>query len=153
MEVRAVRAQLGGFDREKQQKSNDELVLCGRITALDPQARVVTVQQNQPEARDFIGYRLWQQGGKATARHFPSVKAGAALQRRKAVAAWIEALAKGPVRRDVLLDDGVEIIIDGTWDHNFSELKIGDLIGVRHTVIQDDGELLRPDWVRISRPL
>ena len=65
----------------------------------------------------------------------------------------MEGLAKGPVRRDVLVDDAVEIIINGTWDHDFGELDVGDLIGVRHTVIHDDGKLIRPDWIRISRPL
>jgi hypothetical protein len=149
--VRTIHAQLGGSDAERRQMAAAEMVLCGRITAVDSLRRVVTVEQPAPRPEDFVGHRLWQQSGEDIVRHFPANYLGAALQRGKAMAAWMAALAEGPVQRDVIIDEGVEIIIDGTWDHGFDELKVGDRIGVRHRIIQDDGEFIRPDWIRVSR--
>ncbi|GAF87140.1 unnamed protein product, partial [marine sediment metagenome] len=151
IQVRTIRASLGGFDQVKSDKAWAELVLCGRITAMDPKTRLITIQQNRPEADDMIGHRLWQTADRSIEKHFPKTKAAVAKHRLATVKRWNNALAKGPVKRNVYLDDAVEIIIDGTWDHDFGELKIGDRIGVRYRIIQDDGKVIRPDWVRISR--
>ena len=38
-------------------------------------------------------------------------------------------------------------------ERRIAELDVGDPIGVRYTVIQNDGKRIRPDWVRVSKPI
>jgi hypothetical protein len=141
--VRARHVQIARSD-EAQRLGQPTIWMSGRVSEVNRQQRVVTVERVEAEAGELKGFTFWQQaGGEATA-YDPDVAA-----RIEVVSSWVTAEGQG-LQYHLAIDDGVAIFVNGRAA-DLAELKPGDYVGVLCRCFREGQERLYPEQIRAYR--
>jgi hypothetical protein len=121
--------------------------LSGRVLAIDPKTRRVSVERAPISAETARGYGFYQEAKKSGQS---LALTNTARLRLVEVEKWLKD-AKGEVV--VLADDAVDYCLNGEFGGGFENLNIGDFVGVRYYPERQRGDVLVPHSLRISKPI
>jgi hypothetical protein len=118
--------------------------LAGRVTAVDAERRVLTVERHKPDVTAMRGWQFWQAAGPRATPYDPETKARLDVVRR-----WVRA---GDAARTVrlVIDDAVELFLNG-HAVRMTALKPGDDVGVMVRTSQEGRPRVLPEQVRAYR--
>ena len=132
-------------------ESRARIWLSGYVVEIDKKGRIITVEQDLPPEDEMKGYRFWKQADWKVDMDFGSISES--RQRLEIVKGWVKRSKEGPIRYRFLVGDGCDLLISGEFDHGFTELSVGDRIGVKYQCYVDPEEVIYPEEIRISKAL
>jgi hypothetical protein len=121
--------------------------LSGRVTAVDSQTHQITVKRAPITAETAKGYGFYLEARK---KGQSLALTGTARLRIAEVEKWLKD-EKGEVI--VLADDAVDYSLNGAFGGGFKDIAAGDALGVRYYPDRQQGDLLVPHTIRISKPI
>ena len=114
------------------------------VTTVDAAGWRVTVERALPPRAQMKGIRFWDDAGDRATAFDPVVKA-----RLDTVRAWLADPRERPTY-ELRIEDSTDIFVNG-WSKPFSELRLGDRVGVCYAAGQDESHAIRPLQIRAYR--
>ncbi len=118
---------------------------CGKVRQCDVQDGILSVERLTVPAAEYKGHHFYVEAMEAGQRIHPNETV---TQRLAVVSDWIE--SRSHMLR-LRMDDGVDVIINGRFGLSWSDIRIGDFVGVEYDTVQHGQEVLAARTVRVSR--
>jgi len=125
----------------------NHLWLCGKVTKVDVAAGTLSVEQAPLDPDAMHGYRLWKSEKDRMIITSESVK-----KRLAVLDEWVKRPAKKR-NYSFRIDAATAITLNGKYVDSIKIIAVGDSVAVQWPLDQAGSKLLRPDMVRISKPL
>jgi hypothetical protein len=118
----------------------------GQVTAIDSDSRTITIRRAPISAETAKGYAFYQEA-QEQGRHVALTET--TRLRLAEVERWLQA---PDAETTFLADDAVDYCLNGQFGGGFTDLAIGDFVGVRYYPDRQSGDLVVPHTIRISKP-